>query len=447
MKHAFWMGLLILAMPCSAAAGDTGGALQRWAILCSRELQETAIGDLLAVELSKATGLELVNRDELSKIGSELKLSQLFDAANAGMRLKVGRMARADALVLVRRNGDHPKAPLLLIIAECNQGARLHSQELFAESDAAAASQITNIVLATRGHFPHGVTQLLGVPDFLSRNLTHDYDQLQARYAELLRVAVSLDDGVAVLEIDEARSIRKEVAAGELGIRYVPLIVEGEFRMDGLSGSTPPTVSLRVRLVNDKSSQTLESPKLTIAQAPCWIASDLTQRVVDQAGGRKSLSAQSQVGLLVDRADEFAQLGAFQQAVSLREAALLVEPSMADQRLKMLDESISFIRRSEPLAADEEYPGSPAIREKFGWKIDVYLQALECLEYVVRNKLVDRWRAIELSHVLIPCLHDGLPHSILRIGEHHYYRVGQEELARAQKPTRRFFLEDRKSVV
>ncbi|MEN6404886.1 MAG: hypothetical protein ABFC77_00290 [Thermoguttaceae bacterium] len=440
MKHTFWITLLSVAITCSAAAGGTGGALQRWAVLCSKELQDTALNDLVAVELSKAMDLELVNREELSRVESELELAQLFDAASAEDRLKLGRMVRADALVLIRRHGAYPKAPLLLTIAECNQGARLHSQELPTQPDAAAASQIAKIVLATRRHFSRGVTQLLAVPDFLSRNLTHDYDQFQGRYANLLREAISLDEGVAVLEIEEAHAISKELTGEELGIRHVPLVIEGEFRMDVAPGSTPPTVSLHIRLIDDNSSRTIESPKLAIAKVPQWIASDLARQVLVHVGGKQSLTIEAQIRLLIARADEFAQLGDYPQSVNLREAVLLIDPSLIEQRLKLLEACMTVIQSHDFLTWSKRQLDRSTTREQIRQKVDLYLQALEHLEYVIRNRQVERDRAVGWTFRLNQAF-GSLKHPVLRQPESHGDRIGREELARAQEPKRRFYLE------
>ena len=61
-------------------------------MVCSREIQKTRLGDQLTVELSKAPGLELVERDEMSKIVAELELAQLAGAQNGrGRDCRCGR--------------------------------------------------------------------------------------------------------------------------------------------------------------------------------------------------------------------------------------------------------------------------------------------------------------------------------------------------------------------
>ena len=80
----------------------------------------------------------------------------------------------------------------------------------------------------------------------------HDYDPLQKKYAQLLSGTLMLQDGVAVIEIEEARAIAQELSLSghndeAIKARHVPLIVEGQYRMEIQPGVEDPVVSLSVK--------------------------------------------------------------------------------------------------------------------------------------------------------------------------------------------------------
>ncbi len=80
-------------------AGSTG--LSRWAVLATPKVQELGLADLLAVELGKEPGLTLGERDQIAAALKELTLNQALGAEAAGQRLKIGKLLKADALILL----------------------------------------------------------------------------------------------------------------------------------------------------------------------------------------------------------------------------------------------------------------------------------------------------------------------------------------------------------
>ncbi|MGO9113225.1 MAG: hypothetical protein ACLP9L_28670, partial [Thermoguttaceae bacterium] len=257
---------------------------------------------------------------------------------------------------------------------------------------------------------------------------------------------LSLQEGVAVLEIEEARFIARELMTEDLGNRRLPLIAEGEFRVDIAADPASPVVTVSTQLTGGNSAEKIQSPKLTLAGTPAWIVGDLAQRILHRAKDQKPLDALQQVALLSGRADEFTGLGAWNQAVKLREAALLVQPAAVAQRVKLVEEYLALVYRGRsadaPAEPDQIYPGSPWIKAEYGRKVDLYLQALEHVEYLIVNRRIDRSKALDLCRKVMPqsSVNTMPARQVVRLGES-YYRIGQEELAHAQKPARRFFLE------
>ena len=131
------------------------------------------------------------------------------------------------------------------------------------------------------------------------QNLTHDYDRLQATYARLLESASDVYPGVAVLEIEEARAIGRElaVAGGELRDRVVPVFVEGEFEMSRKPGREEPTVRLAVRITDGKRAlDTLERPDLAMPAVPDFLLGEVAGAVAKRASVRAATPLSQEAG-------------------------------------------------------------------------------------------------------------------------------------------------------
>ena len=74
-----------------------------------------------------------------------------------------------------------------------------------------SAKSIVRIVESVRTRFADGIRQMIGVTHFVSKNLTHDYDHLQAGFAYLVESELMRERGVAVIETEEARAIAEEL--------------------------------------------------------------------------------------------------------------------------------------------------------------------------------------------------------------------------------------------
>ena len=385
-------------------------------------------------------GVRIVERDHLDAALGELSLSQLLGPDSVDKRLTLGRLVKADALVILAdddRAGFAAAAPAgramaRVVICDCATGARLfdgqaaidpirQAQGEPGKPDGTAPQElplplaVADAVARTRQRYPSGVGRIVGTSPFVNHGLTNDYDLFQDRFAALLNNAVSLVSGVAVLEIDEARSIAKEqqiAGVDALGAaRLVPLIIEGDFQVTQTRAAAtqpnPPaaattdlSVAFTVSLSDGKGTLQKLRKTVSLAEAPGF----LTREVPDVAAGdlqlqdRQPVSAGAQFDALVRRAGEFARLGAFEQSVPLREAALLLQPTDAGQHERLVDE---YQRLSMPLVS---VPGqtlpqlTAAERDRKNALHDAQWQAgIEHLEYLVRNRLIDRPHAIRAA--------------------------------------------------
>ena len=113
--------LLSGSLPAIGAEGDS---FHHWAILAAPEMRESGVSDLLTAQLT-AEKVELVEREQLAAVTREIELSKLLGADAAAQRLKVGQLAKADALVLLSLVEHDKKKFVKLVISDCRYGSRL----------------------------------------------------------------------------------------------------------------------------------------------------------------------------------------------------------------------------------------------------------------------------------------------------------------------------------
>lgn len=327
----------------------------RWAIISAPEVHKSGLSDLLTVELSQMKTIDLVERERLDAATRELELSALSTAEAAAGRLKLGRVLGADVLVLLSRATRSPGSPdgsrqfIKLVLCDCTSGARLRVEYLPADDDAArVAEKIGAIARQVRSQFQDGLRALLGVPPFVSRNLSHEFDRLQIGYAEITQAALSSHPGVAVIEIEEARTIARELARTTAEIDQVPaaLFVEGEFTMSTLALTEDTEVQLAIRITDGRSPQRRLPPdSFAPEQAVRYLSETLPGEVLrlvfEEAGDLPG--SDEQFRLLTARAEMFAALGDYRRSTDLRSAALLLQPDHAEQKLLSIVETTRLL--------------------------------------------------------------------------------------------------------
>ncbi len=386
---------LALNWPSACAAGEEH-AYRRLAIIASDRVRETGLSDLLTARLAEKGGVELVERDQLEEVMQELEMTALLGASGASQRLKLGRLVRADALVVLSFQERDKRRFMKLVISDCLFGARLCIEFLPYTDDELGelASQCVSLIKGVREQYAHGINYMIGVSPFVSRNLVHDYDHLQAGYAHLLENALTSLPGVAVIEVEEAHAISRELGLDglELKKRTVPLFVEGEFEILGAKVGRERQVRLMIRISDGRQvRRTIEHGNVSSAEAVELLAGSVPRRIVQltQEDAGKTLSPKVQYAKLTARADLFTQLGSQPEAVGLREAALLLEPGDVDQRLYLIGDYYHLIRdKSRPYRVLPVYGqgrGGVKKRNAAAWEKS-------------RPEQVDRWR-IMLQHI------------------------------------------------
>jgi len=367
---------------------------QRWAVITSGTDEEGQLSDLVLAELSTVPNLELVERETLAKLAGEQALSGALSAEGSASRLKLGQMLRADALVLTKITGPQENRELQLTVVECKCGARLRVETLpwKAENLPALTEYVKQLVLEVRQRFANGVTQVYAVPNFVSQSLSHDYDPLQARYAQLIANALSLQPGVAVLEIAEARALGKELAIGDPELkRLVPAFIAGEFRVEP-QPDKEATITLKVTVSSsgEKAAATLTSQAMPLSGTAKWLVETVTPAVLVHAGGGKPLTATEQVAALTERADTFSRLGSLETALPLRESVLLLDPNQHQMRLVAFHEYCRVAQYGADIADVEVQ------RAFLARRIEANFALLEHAEYLITNRAVSGATALDM---------------------------------------------------
>ncbi len=392
--YVFPVFVLLLFHNPLTAADDR--AYNRWAIVASPDVQKSGLTDLLTVELSKVDGIELVERERLDAATKELELIALFGAQGAGKRLKLGRMLKADALVLLAQENRGEKTFLRMVVSDCLYGARLHVEYFLMGSAGLEQfpAQCADRVRRVQQRFAGGVRRIIAVTPLVSRNLTHDYDHLQTAYASLLQSALLSIPGTAVLEIDEARHLARELqmAGDGVGAREVPLFVSGQYKMSTLLPEKATKVNFSLRVVQgDRELHRLQSGELPWSDTATYLAktapAEIARLLEPNVKGKavQPVPANEQARLLFEQARVFSELGQWRRAADLREAGLLVVPDRADERLRLIVDYAQSIATWIDRDSTSSEGKSAAIRRR----LVVWQTMTRHIEHVTCNRQVN----------------------------------------------------------
>ncbi|MBU1909235.1 MAG: hypothetical protein KJ726_04230, partial [Verrucomicrobia bacterium] len=290
--------------------------------------------------------------------------------------------------------------------------------------DTDGINEIVAEIRSALSRFPDGIRTIVTVPDFISRDLGFDHSHLQADLADLLREILLQKQGLAVVEINEARSIAVELerTGGDLR-RLVPLLVEGEYRTDP-RGQEGPSISIKVTLrKGEQEAVRIESGAIPIDAAGAFIVGTVQPEALNllsESGGPGDAPGASFTRLIA-RADQFAEIGDFERAAALREAALLLQPQAVDQRVALVREYARWNHDPVevwPRAASKGWDG-PFWEYVVGQCRASWRRSLQHVERLILNRQVDLKVGGELFEDTI--------HSICGIRPTNAAQLGEEE--------------------
>jgi hypothetical protein len=371
----------------------------RLAVLPADGEASAGMAALLESQLAGKPGLAVVDRAGIEAILREQKLQALFSPQAIGQRALLGKLLKADILVMLRRSSP-PEKGFELIACETKQGLRL-CVERVPESDSPSADMtfLQKIVSQALKKHAEAASQIVAVPPLVSNDLSLAGQAFQRPLAKVIEQALLLQPGVLIVETAEAKALATEMAltnaanTNRSGIeRKMPLYLLGEYRHEGFSGDSPLSFQLRL-LRSEKQIGARVSPSMTTAEA----ARALPRRAIELLND--ALASAKQAEAIPTEGDEAAQLAAraqtmfrvesWPEAVDLAEASLLLKPSQVPvHRLAAQAILLEARRLSESHGAGNEDKGNRHIQA-------LYEQGLPHLEFfmagsnfTLRNDLV-----------------------------------------------------------
>ena len=168
-----------------------------------KKYQELA--DALLVQLSNEGNHILLERSSMAQITDEMWMSLTGQVSPNS--IQTCKLVKADILVLLGRSLLTPKL-LCMTVLDTKTGAQLCQQTVTAPDPPLTMCLVINQTLA---NFPNGVETLVVIPDFLSTDLTGRYRFLESDFANILRFGISELKGVAILELNDADKIAREL--------------------------------------------------------------------------------------------------------------------------------------------------------------------------------------------------------------------------------------------
>lgn len=378
-----------------------------------------ATAALLEQQLAAGGRVRLVERDALRDVLREQSLATAFAPAQTGSRVEIGRLAKADLLVLLRsaERAKDAKREIDLVICETKLGVRLCTRSLPSDGAETDAQAIVSLVNEAVERYSSGAYLIVAVPPFVNRDLTFEFDYLQGALARVAEQRLLQRPRTWVVELAEAESIEREAALtgdGKGITRLMPLYVTGEFRHTGQAEGRRLTLNIAVR------RQDREVGKLTRGDlSPNDAATVITAGVdtlVSKAAGKTPPStapatapaAPSEAEQLAQRAKLFLRLGHWPEAIDLIEASLLLKPDQPDLHRGAVLALSQFLPQrglvNGALKVDEGRRRRPVL--------DYYERGLIHLEsYARATKLTDNDDQLLCVNLLMPLnpMYDALP--------------------------------------
>ncbi len=368
----------------------------RWAILGDSGPQARKTADLLLAGLSGNSQMVFVERDSLTEVTEEAELNALLDAAGSSRRARLLGLIKADRLVVLSTRSANAQPTLQVVIAESAQGARLAAIEFPIDPEQELVGRIIQLIQATNQHYADGIKAVVGVAPLTPENLEQGDDSLSTTYRDLLQGELSLLPGVAVIEMDEARAIAGEVSisGGDVGSRTTPVLIDGSYKTVRNDGN----VTLNLKITQGANVLASIHEVLPRKEVATFFRKEISSRALRNQVQTGKVSVDAQFHWLVTQAEGFSKLGLHSRAAGLREAALLLKPDEARERVSLIAEYREIYGNVKAyMNTTANSPRRPtAIDEEIASFVSAYETALEHLEYLIMNRQVNREIAADL---------------------------------------------------
>jgi hypothetical protein len=320
---------IVLLLTASLAS-----AITRVAVLAPTGSAAEKMSSLLEVTLAADAGVQMVDRQQLAAVLREQQLSACFSPEDPSARLKLGRLARADMLVVLREQ-QTPTYHLQIVVFESRQGLRLLVEPAALTNDFDAdAHRLGQIIISAIRKLEEGITSIVAVPDFACDDLTHEFADAGAAYASVVEQSLLKRKGVVVVEIAEAQAIAREMAVGgSVGIdRRLPYILLGNYSNSGLPKARIQAVHLALKQGEAQVAE-LAKPNIEPADLVATLVDQTDQLVGSKLAKRSSLpDSDADARQLQQRGAEFLNAGEYRQGLALCDASLLLKSTYRAHR-------------------------------------------------------------------------------------------------------------------
>lgn len=380
------------------------------AIVPDAGTSSTGIPALLTAELSQRSDLQLSERADFQSI---LKQHQISVSMARNDRLQLSSILKSDMMLLLSVTVKSTHRVLNMSICESQLGARLSESHFImpAEGDNDEKKTIEVVqsciqeLEATRIRFENGVQTLVAVPPFVSKSLDTKHDGLQAALASLLEASLVTMPGVAVLALDEAASMRRELEISQAELRTGhgnPVVVDGEFRVNNEN-----SIWLQLKLRDgDRVIREITLEEASLDEALSTLSQDACRRLlnIESSVAWKPLTREELLTVLNRRADYLTATNGFRLALPVREAAILFDPTSFRQRVSAIHDYVSMRRAGRPSDKFRSTYSAPqqldTVTESEAATIHTELvhlrRAMKHLEFLIRNRLVNPGEAARL---------------------------------------------------
>ncbi len=332
--------------------------------------------ELIELKLAHWGIFRLVDRSAIASVLKEQQLAAALGPSDGSNRIKLGRLLKADFLVILRSSGDVSARKMEITVCETHGGLRIATERIplgtDPEQDAAAAVKLIQPALE-RG--TAGITTIFAVPPFQNLDLEQTFDSMQDAYALVIQQSLLSHKGVLVVELAEAQAISQELALSndQAVHRRAPIYVVGEFRHG--TGTKSPTITITLKCTqagNDllpPRSQTVGNgsvPELLLAASEnIFSASRRTANPATTPAAEEEqlpTEAKREAALLDERGEAFALVGDWERALPLLEASLLVQPNQP-----WVHAAAFKVLGHLPLGLDHYYRTLPGWGDKDQW--------------------------------------------------------------------------------
>jgi hypothetical protein len=372
-RFMFSLAVVLLAhvAPLIAAEKSTCALI----VSTEQRLHESPLATLLEAKLL-AANLSLVERQEITKVLSEQQLATLQSAAGVGERVKLGKLLKADWLVML---SSIPKTANMaqLVVCEASSGVRVlvNKVALDQKPEPLAKELTTSITQAIQRKTES--LELCAIPPFISKDLIFDHDAMKGAYAALTEQAV-LQAGLVTVELAEAEALERELLLdaknGQKLVRSLPLFLLGEYRHEGINENLRVTLTLTLkRGERELSKRTRKNIEPNRAAGVIHEVSLELLNSLDKKPPRTALDPMLEVKELLSRIRAFERVGDWRETLELFEACLLLDPKNIIVRQELI-EMMSKLNQTFDARVDDFYVYHQRVR-----------RSINHMDYVLRH--------------------------------------------------------------